>query len=147
MANLAQVLKDEIRRLARKEIKDQTDAMKKQAAQHRRDIAALKRDNDQLSRRIAVLEKQEKQRGGHTAPKPEEMAGIRFSAKGLASHRERLGLSAGDFGLLVGVSGQTIYAWEQERTRPRQSQFPAIAKVRAMGLREARAQLGHDQEG
>ena len=43
MPNLASVMKDEIRRLARKEIQDQTGTTKKMAAQHRRDIAQLKR--------------------------------------------------------------------------------------------------------
>ncbi len=146
MPNLAQVMKEEVRRLARKEIREATDAMKKQVAQQRRDIAALKRTNEQLTRRLNVLEKQEKQRGGKVAPAPEDSAGIRFSAKGLASHRERLGLSAADMGELIGVTGQTIYAWEQGRSRPRDSQLPAIAIIRDMGVREARAKLNTNSE-
>ena len=43
MANLATVLKEEIRRLARRETKTLTETMRRQSAQHRRDIADLKR--------------------------------------------------------------------------------------------------------
>jgi hypothetical protein len=41
MPNLAATLKDEIRRLAKKEIKAQTDSTKQAVAQYRRDIANL----------------------------------------------------------------------------------------------------------
>ncbi len=43
MPNLAQVLKDEIRRLARRQIKAELGPARKASAQYRRDIAALKR--------------------------------------------------------------------------------------------------------
>jgi hypothetical protein len=40
---------------------------------------------------------------------------IRFSAKGPAAQRKRLGLSAQEIGLLVGTSGQSIYNWGGRR--------------------------------
>ena len=43
MPNIAAVLKDEIRRLAKKEIKAQVGSTKQAVAQYRRDIAELKR--------------------------------------------------------------------------------------------------------
>ena len=43
MPNIAAVLKTEIARLARKEIKQQTTAMKQASGAYRREIAALKR--------------------------------------------------------------------------------------------------------
>ena len=45
MTNLATALKEEIRRLARKEIRAETLQTKRSSAQHRRDIAALKRQS------------------------------------------------------------------------------------------------------
>ena len=44
-------------------------------------------------------------------------------------------------GALVGVTGQSIYKWESGGARPRASQLRAIAGVRALGKREARAKL------
>jgi transcriptional regulator with XRE-family HTH domain len=66
---------------------------------------------------------------------------LRFVAKGLRTHRERLGLSQTDFGRLLGVSAQTIYNWEHEVARPRDEQITKIAAVRGLGKREAGARL------
>lgn len=57
------------------------------------------------------------------------------------TQRDRLGLSAKDYGLLVGVSGLTIYNWEQGKSRPRQAQLASLAAVRGIGKREANAKL------
>lgn len=46
----------------------------------------------------------------------------RFSAARLAAHRTKLGLSAAGYGRLVGMSGATIYLWEQGERRPRPEQ-------------------------
>ena len=62
-------------------------------------------------------------------------------AGGLASHRKRLGLSAADFGKLLGVSGQSIYKWEPGEVKPRRAQLEAIAAIRTLGKREALARL------
>jgi DNA-binding transcriptional regulator YiaG len=62
-------------------------------------------------------------------------------AKGLKSHRARLGLSAADFGKLVGVSGKSVYAWESGSSAPRRAQLARIAAVRALGKREAARHL------
>ena len=62
---------------------------------------------------------------------------MRFSAKGLHSQRNRLGLSATDFGRLLGVSPQTIYNWEQEAAHPRSEQLGKLAALRVIGRAEA----------
>jgi DNA-binding transcriptional regulator YiaG len=52
-----------------------------------------------------------------------------------------LGLSASDYGKLIGVTGQTVYKWEQEASRPREQQMAALAALRRMGKKEARERL------
>jgi DNA-binding XRE family transcriptional regulator len=66
---------------------------------------------------------------------------LRFTAKGLASQRSRLGLSAHECGLLVGASGQSIYNWEDGKARPRAKHLQALAALRGMGKKEAAARL------
>jgi len=107
-------------------------------AQHRRDLAALKRQVAALARTVAFLEKQ-----GRVAspPVPQEVKGVRFSARSVKAQRARLGLSAKDFGRLVGVSALTIYSWESGKSRPRKKQLPGLAAVRGLGKREARQRL------
>ena len=136
MANIAAVLKDEISRIARKEIRAETVRLQKSSVQHRSDIAALKR-------RVAVLEKAvvrlDKQAVKTTAAPSvaEDVGRVRFSAKGFATLRQKLGISAAQMGTLVGVSAQTVYNWETEKSSPRQSQMAAIVAVRGLGKRKA----------
>jgi DNA-binding transcriptional regulator YiaG len=140
MPNIGTVLKVEIARLSRKEIRSQVDPTKKVTAQHRRDIAVLKRQVAQLERQVTQLSS--KLLGGRPAmPSDSTAKPTRFSAKGLQSQRKRLGLSAGDFGRLLGVSAQTIYNWEHEAARPRGEQRGKLAALRAVGKREAGARL------
>ena len=54
---------------------------------------------------------------------------------------QQLGLSAADYGRLVGVSALTIYNWESGKSRPRRAQFAAIVAVRGIGKREAADRL------
>jgi hypothetical protein len=135
---MASVLKNEISRLARKEIKAQTDALRKASSSYRRDIAELKRQ-------VAVLSRQVKKAGGKqgvdTSNDDDAGTSSRFSAKGLKSLRARLGLSAADFGKLSGASAQSVYNWENGKTTPRASQVAGIVPLRSIGKREAQAQL------
>ena len=52
MPNLASVLKAEVARIARKEVRGQTDALKKTVASQRSDIAALKRRLQDLEKSL-----------------------------------------------------------------------------------------------
>ncbi len=140
MPNIAAVLKEEIVRLARREIRKQTSVLKKASAQYRKDIAEMKRRVSDLQRKITPLEKQViKNAPAQTTEADAEH--VRFTAKGLRSQRERLGLSAANCGKLIGVTGQTVYSWEQETSRPRKSQVARIAALRRLGKREALARL------
>lgn len=139
MPNIASLLKEEVLRLARKEVRRELESLKKASAQYRSDIAELKR-------RLNALEKQQNRletKGPRkVAPVATDAATrLRFSAKRLAAQRQKLGLSAEAFGTLLGVSAQTIYHWESGKTRPRQQQLAAIAGLRKVGKRAAKALL------
>jgi DNA-binding transcriptional regulator YiaG len=141
MPNLAATLREEIQRLAKKEIKAQTGSTKQAVAKYRSEIAALKRQMREQEKKIAFLEGQEQKRLGQPQVTEEETEGVRFSARSVKSQRERLGLSAANYAKLVGVSPLTIYNWEQEKSRPRKEQLAALAAVRGIGKREAVAKL------
>lgn len=160
MANLASALKEEIGRLARKEVRQQTAGTVKSTARMEREIAALKRQIQDLQRKLSpprtpsatkkapskkAAAKKANGKAAGAAPKPadaEPSGRTRFSAKGLKTERERLGLSADNYGKLVGVSGLSIYNWEQGRARPRESSIAALMSVRGIGKREAATRLG-----
>ena len=138
MPNIATVLKSEISRIARKEVRAETESLKKQSNHYRGQIAALKRQVAGLEK---LLRKQSKGvKAAAVAPADEvARAGLRFRSKGFAAHRQRLGLSAAQAGSLLGVSGQTIYHWEAGKARPRASQLPRIDALRKLTKKGAAA--------
>ena len=134
MTTLAAALKEEIRRLARKEIKAASQATVKAVAQHRREIAKLKRQLREQEKKIATLQK--------AKPLPQQVdESVRFSARSVKMQRTRLGLSAADYARLVGVSPLTIYNWENGKSRPRKEQLALLVAVRGVGKREALRRL------
>ncbi len=137
MANLGALLKSEITRLARREVKAQTQQLRKAIGTHRRDIAALKRQVAMLSRQVRAGSVERRS----AAKKVTEASPTRFVAKGLKSLRARLGLSAEAFAKLAGVSGQSVHNWENRKTTPGASQRVVLASLRSLGKREAQARL------
>lgn len=139
MPNIATILKEEITRLARKELRASTESLKKAVATYRSEIAALKR-------RVEALERQAKRtqkavRKAVSSGPQEEASKLRFRAEGFKAHRERLGLSAREVGQIIGASQLSVYNWEQGKARPRAGHLEAIAALRRMGKREASARL------
>ena len=137
MSNVASVLKEEISRISRKEIRSETSALRKSSTTHRSEIAALKRRVQELERQLRRVG-----RVGQSSPPAAANAdlatpGTRFSAKSMASQRRRLGLSAAECGLLIGASAQSIYNWEEGKARPRAQHLPAIYALRNLGRRQA----------
>lgn len=136
MANFANLLKSEISRIARKEIRAETQLLKKASAQYRSEIAALKRRLADQERLLSRLRK-----NSRSAAPAADSPKLRFRSEGFASLRKKLGVSAAEMGQLVGVSAQTIYHWEKGVSKPRSSQLAEIAAVRKLGKREVSARL------
>ena len=147
MPNIATVLKAEITRLARKEVRESSDGLKKTIASQRTEIAGLKRRLQELEGAVKKLAKAPSavasRPGARVLSESAESnaTGLRFRANGMAANRKRLGLSAADFGLLVGATGQSVYAWESGKAKPRPEALAAIASLRGIGKVEAEAKL------
>lgn len=142
MSNFAEQLKSEMARIAKKEMRAESKALKQLAQQQRADMAALKR-------RVAELELTIKRWSQATARAPaaasapahEDGVKLRFRAGGFAALRQKLGLTAAQMAQLLGVSPQSVYHWETGKSRPRASQLSAIAAVRKLGKKQALERL------
>lgn len=147
MPNIASVFKAEIGRVARKELRAEAEGLKKAVASQRSEIAALKRRVQDLEKAVKGLSRAIAPRA-HPKSVPEGApGGLRFRAAGLAANRKRLGLSAAEFGLLVGASGQSVYLWERGKTKPRGKFLKAIAELRGIGTRDVAARLAALRQG
>lgn len=141
MTTFANQLKAEIARIAKKAGKAETVALKKTSSNYRSEIAELKRRIAALESRISKLAKQSSKPGKANPAEAEEKENLRFRQDGFITLRKKLDLSANEMGQLLGVSGQSIYKWEQGKAKPRASQLPAIAAARKLGKKEVTAKL------
>jgi DNA-binding transcriptional regulator YiaG len=143
MTNLATVLKSEVSRLARKEVRTHTDGLKKAISGYRTEIASLKKRVSDLEKQVdrASRSTQRQAKVEVAEEGAEDGVGLRFRAAGMAANRKRLGLSAADFGKLVGATGQSIYSWETGKSKPRSQSLAAIAALRGIGKREVAVRL------
>ena len=139
MPDVASVLKQEIRRLAKKEIM-------LVAADQSRQIRGLKATVRDLRKQVADLGKTvtrtlaASRQQSPTQTEPEEKS-IRISARSIRSHRKRLGLTQAQLSKLLGVSTASVTFWESGRTSPRGKNRQAIAELRTIGSRDAKVLL------
>jgi DNA-binding transcriptional regulator YiaG len=139
------MLKGEIARIARKEVRAETQEFRKASSLHRAHIAALRRRIDELERELKRVNKTAARNSQAGGDEEDSSTRRRFSAARLAAQRKKLGLSAADFATLLGVSGQSVYKWEHGEARPRARQLEAIAALRGIGKREAAQRLAELQ--
>ncbi len=141
MPNLQSVLRQEIRRLARREVRSELEATKKAVSQHRREIAELKRRNTALQRRVSYLQSRETKRIKARPSLEEPPQGTRFSTRSMKAQRKRSGLAQEDYASLVGVSSSTIYNWESGSTKPSGKHLATLVSLRGIGKRKAKERM------
>ncbi len=144
MPNVASVLKEEISRLARKEIRSATETTRK-------DVVRLKRTVTEHKRRIAALEKENRRLAGITNPMREEMVKpeeeevkkARITGTMVENLRSKFSMTQAEFGLLVGVTPVTVLKWEHTdgRLSPRGGSKAALVELRKLSKREAQERL------
>lgn len=131
MSNFVAQLRNEISRLAKKELRAEAAFLKKATSQSKGEIAALKRRVSEMESSLRALTK------ALAKPvRPEkilESADLRFRVDGFVSLRKRLDLSATEMAKLIGVSPQSVYHWEAGKSRPRPAQLRSIADIRKLG--------------
>lgn len=146
MPNIAKVLREEIARVARKEIRAAVLPLRKPAvaarkgvADLRQKVAALEKENRRLAAAIDAVQKAQPA----AAMAPQEEGRVRVTAKGLRSLRKKLRLTAEDFGKLLGVTGQAVHIAERKSgsLRLRQKTRAAYIAIRDLGARAVKARL------
>ena len=137
--DIKQALYDEIRRLARKEIRialapmqETVGALKKQVAEQKRQIAALEKCSAPAAAATVAPVASENDAQGKS---------VRINAAGILRLRNKLGLTQGEFAKVLGVAMHTVSVWEQGRRVPRKAQKVRICALRGMGKREIKKLL------
>jgi len=143
MPNIADVLKQEISRIARKEVRAESTVIRKIVSEQKSQISALKQEVHNLQRALKSTQKlvakftDDVSQTPTTPPEDGELIQRRFSSRRLSEHREKIGLSVAAYAALVGVSGPTLRAWELGKRRPSEEQMAGIVAARGYRPPEA----------
>ncbi len=138
MGKIEAVVKSEVTRLARKEVRAVCGPLG-------RDVRELKQAVSRLTKIVAALEKvaaewrqQKQERRAKLEAPDEEVTAARFSPDLIRKLRRRLGLSQKQFAVLVEVSAVAVWSWETGRTRPTKQNKKSLVALRKLGKREVK---------
>jgi DNA-binding transcriptional regulator YiaG len=143
MPNIGALLKEEIRRLAKKEARSLLASLRK-------DNARLKRTAAQFKRSLAALERHTRRLVAEADARLaegvkvslEEAAQVRIGAARIRALRKRLRLSQVELGRLLGVTGNTVLMWEKKtKLRLRDKAKAAVVAVLKLTAKEAKRKL------
>ena len=140
MGKVEAIIKSEIVRLAKREVR-------RVATPLRRDIRYLKSTVSQLRKTVLILErfnalqKKEWEKKPPLKAAPEEVATSRLSPRLIRSLRRRLGISQRDLARLAGVSPLAVYQWESGVFKPKKEKKGVLIALRKIGRRDAKRLL------
>ena len=141
MPDFKQTFQDEVRRLARKELK----ALDEKIAEQKKTInALLKRVNELEKKQAAPAATAVKA----AAPAEEDKGRkIRFSAKSLQKFRKKYAISQKALAALLEVTPFTVSHWEIGKNRPRTAQIEAFYSLMKLGKRKLYALIAEKAPG
>jgi len=141
MAKLESIIKSEIVRLAKRE-------MRKIAIPLRRDFRSLRGTVFQLRKAVLTLQRitsiQQKELEKRKVPleaAPEEVKVARFSPRLIRSLRGRLGITQKELAILTGVTIGAIHQWESGKFKPSDKKRAVMVALRKLGRREVKRLL------
>ena len=141
MPNVGQVIKEEITRLARKEVRAAVDPLKKQVRVLRTRVKEQQATVAKLEKAMAGMAGQAGDARSSLFAPEEEESRARVTASSIRRHRLRLRLSQAELGGLLGVSTATIVRWEAGTSKPRAQHRTPLLSLRGLGVREVRSML------
>jgi len=137
MPDFKQSFQDEVRRLARKELK----AFEAKINEQKKTISALTKRVNDLEKKQAAAPAAAKSapEAVQTAAPAADGRKARFSPKSLVKFRKKYSLSQKALAILLGVTPFTVSHWEIGKNRPRTNQIEAFSALAKLGKRKVLA--------
>ena len=140
MAKLESVIKSEILRLAKREVRSTFRPLRKE-------VWGMKVKLSKLIKNFTVLDRltKEASKTKSTEPKleatPEEVKASRLTPDRIRGLRKKLGISQKELGILTGASLGAVAMWEKGKFKPRGDKKAALVALRKMRKRDVRKML------
>ncbi|MFH1437896.1 MAG: hypothetical protein ABIJ56_19470, partial [Pseudomonadota bacterium] len=138
MPKIETILKAEIIRLAKKEVKAASSSLAGE-------VRAMKKKLSDLSKKFGLLQRwgkdkmrQDEEKKAQLKAPAEEVKKSRLSPRWILNLRQKLGLSQNKLAILVGASLGTVAMWEKGKFAPRKDKKAALIALRKLGKREVK---------
>ncbi len=139
MRKIERVIKSEIVRLAKRQVRTVFIPLKRQVRQMRVKLSGLSKGIASLNRMAKELRLQESE------PKleatPEEVKASRLTPGRIRNLRRKLGLSLRELGILTGASLGTVLSWEKGKFKPKADKKAALVALRRLRKRDVKKVL------
>ena len=140
MAKLESIIKSEIQRLAKHEVRTVFRPLRKE-------VWGMKLKLSDLLKGFTVLNRLAKDISKAKSPEPklaaslEEVKASRFTPERIRHLREKLGMSQRELGVLVGATIGAVASWEKGKFKPQGEKKAALVALRKVRKRDVRKML------
>jgi len=141
MGKLEGIIKSEIVRLAKREIRKLSVPLAKDVRLLKNTVSQLRKTVSALERFAARRESELKKEKVLLEATPEEVKISRFSPRLIRSLRKHLDISQKELAILAGVTVGAIHQWESGIFVPRTQKKSVLVALRKLGRREVRELL------
>lgn len=141
MSNFSDVLKKEVARIARKELKAELTSLRSLVSAMRSEMSSLKRELKELrtegraAARAARVKQINSPAASVATEAPRRGRKPQYSADALLAMRQKLGLTRAQLATVLEVSSLSIYKWESKQSVPRAAQQAKILDMKKLGKR------------
>ena len=146
MAKIEGVIKAEIMRLAKREVRAVFRPLKREVWQMATKLSNLSKGFASLNRMAKELHLEEKAKPKLEAT-PEEVKISRITPERISRLRKKLGISQRELGLLTGATIGAVLSWEKGKFRPKAEKKAALVALRKLKKREVKKLLAEKAEG
>jgi DNA-binding transcriptional regulator YiaG len=137
MAKIEGVIKAEIIRLAKREVRAFFRPLKREVWQLSTKLSNLSKGFASLNRMAKELHLEEKAKPKLEAT-PEEIKASRLTPERIQGLRKKLGISQRELGILIGASTGAVFSWEKGKFRPMGEKKAALVALRKLKKREVK---------
>ncbi len=141
MAKFESIIKSEIVRLAKREVRKIAVPLKREFRLMRGTLSQLRKAVLSLQRITSAQQKEIEKRRVPLEAEPEEVKAARFSPRLIRSLRRRLRITQKELALLTGVTVGAVHQWESGQFKPAPQKRAIMVGLRRLGRREVRKLL------
>ena len=145
MAKIEGVIKAEIMRLAKREVRAVFRPLKREVWQMSTKLSGLSKGIASLNRMAKELHLEEKAKPKLEAT-AEEVKISRLTPERISRLRKKLGISQRELGILTGATIGAVLSWEKGKFRPKGEKKAALVALRKLKKREVKKLLAEKAE-